>query len=103
MAFSLENARLFEQARMAVEREQQINQITARLQGLTSIEDVMTTAVSALGELLDAEEGAIRLASVKGDGLTDAQRPTGPSGNGHSQPKSNLTAGAGMPPSTEGS
>jgi GAF domain-containing protein len=103
MAFSLENARLFEQARLAVEREQQINQITARLQGLTSIEDVMTTAISALGKLLDAEEGAIRLAGVKADGLTDTQRSPSPSGNGHSQPKSNLTAEGGMPPSTEGS
>jgi GAF domain-containing protein len=103
MAFSLENARLFEQARLAVEREQQINQITARLQGLTSIEDVMTTAIGALGELLDAEEGAIRLASVKADGPADAQQSIGLSGNGQSPSKSDLTAQAGRPPSTEGS
>jgi len=100
MAFSLENARLFEQARMAVEREQQINQITARLQGLTSIEDVMTTAISALGELLDAETGAIRLASAK---AADSLRPAHSSGNGHSQPKSSLTADASTSPSTDGS
>lgn len=100
MAFSLENARLFEQARMAVEREQQINQITARLQGLTSIEDVMTTAVSALGELLDAETGAIRLAGAR---AAEPLRPARPSGNGHSQPNGPLTADASAPPSTDGS
>ncbi len=61
IAFSLENARLFEQARMAAEREQQINLIAARLQGLNSVDDVLTTAVSALGEVLGAEYGTIRL------------------------------------------
>jgi GAF domain-containing protein len=103
MAFSLENARLFEQARMAVEREQQINQITARLQGLTSIEDVMTTAVSALGELLDAEEGAIRLASAKATAFADSQKLSTPSGNGHSQPETNRTPNAGALPPTDDS
>jgi GAF domain-containing protein len=61
MAFSLENARLFEQAQLAAERELQINRITAQLQGLTTIEDVLTTAVEALGDVLDANQGSIRL------------------------------------------
>jgi GAF domain-containing protein len=61
VAFSLENARLFEEAQIAAEREQQINLITARLQGLTSIEDVLTMAVGSLGQALQAEQGAIRL------------------------------------------
>jgi GAF domain-containing protein len=61
MAVSLENIRLFEQARVAVEREQQINRITARLQGLTSMEDVLATALDALGQALGAEQGFIRL------------------------------------------
>ncbi len=61
MAVNLENVRLFEQARIAVEREQQINQITARLQGLTSMEDVLATALDALGQALEAEQGTIRL------------------------------------------
>ncbi len=61
MAFSLENARLFAAAQLAAEREQQINQITARLQGLTNVEDVLTTAIAALGEVLAAEQGTIRL------------------------------------------
>jgi len=72
LAFSLENARLFEQARMSAEREQQINQISTRLQGLTSVEDVLTTALQSLGEALSAEQGAIRLipldVSVSGNG-----------------------------------
>ena len=61
MAFSLENARLFEQAQLSAERELQINRITAQLQGLTTIEDVLTTAVATLGGVLDAEHGSIRL------------------------------------------
>jgi GAF domain-containing protein len=70
MAFSLENARLFEQARLAAEREQQINAITARLQGLTSIEDILATAVSTLSEVLAADQGTIRL--VSRNVMTDA-------------------------------
>jgi GAF domain-containing protein len=61
VAFSLENARLFEQSQAIVEREQQINMITARLQGLTSVEDVLTTAISSLAQALHAEQGSIRL------------------------------------------
>ncbi|MBN1564686.1 MAG: GAF domain-containing protein [Anaerolineae bacterium] len=61
LAFSLENARLFEQAQLAAERELQINRITAQLQGLTTIEDVLTTAVETLGQVLEAKQGAIRL------------------------------------------
>ncbi len=63
VAVSLENIRLFEQARIAVEREQQINRISARLQGLTSIDDVLATALETLGLALGAEQGTIRLAT----------------------------------------
>lgn len=81
VAFSLENARLFEQSQAMVEREQQINMITARLQGLTSIEDVLTAAVGSLGQALHAEQGTIRLF-----GLEDtADKPaliTSPNGDG---------------------
>lgn len=62
MAFSLENARLFEQAHLAAEREQQINQVSVQLQGMANIEDVLMTAVQTLGEVLQAESGTIRLA-----------------------------------------
>jgi GAF domain-containing protein len=68
MAFSLENARLFEQAQLAAAREQQINQITSRLQGLTSIEDVLNSALSALGQALNAEQGTIRLIATSDNG-----------------------------------
>ena len=79
MAVNLENIRLFEQARITVEREQQINQITARLQGLTSIEDVLATALDALGQALDADQGTIRLVTrditpeLRSDGPVDQQ------------------------------
>ncbi len=77
MAFSLENARLFEQARMAAEREQQINLITAQLQGLTSVEDVLTMAISSLGQALGAEQGAIRLIGPEAAAPPDQGPPPG--------------------------
>jgi len=82
MAFSLENARLFEQASSAAEREQQINTITARLQGLTSIEDVLATALSTLGQTLNAEQGTIRLVTLNPSALSTDQAASS-SGNGH--------------------
>ncbi|MBN2305798.1 MAG: GAF domain-containing protein [Anaerolineae bacterium] len=74
MAFSLENARLFEQTQMAAERERRINQITTQLQGLTTVEDVLTTAISTLGQALGANYGSIRMAAredMAGDGQGD--------------------------------
>lgn len=81
MTFSLENARLFEQAQASAEREQQINRISAQLHGLTSVEDVLTTALSALSESLEADAGAVRLVSL------DAGQAPAPasSGNGHQE------------------
>jgi GAF domain-containing protein len=75
MAFSLENARLFDQARTAAEREQQLNQITARLQGLTSVEDVLATAISTLGQALGADRGLIRLVPL--DAIVSPDTPPG--------------------------
>jgi GAF domain-containing protein len=82
MAVNLENIRLFEQARITVEREQQINQISARLQGLTSMEDVLATALDALGQALDADRGTIRLVTrdiipEESDGGAAGQQDTG--------------------------
>lgn len=81
MAFSLENARLFEQAQTSAEREKQINTIAARLQGLNSIEDVLTTALSTLGQVLSAEQGTIRLVPL----AVDSTGSDGSSGNGHQE------------------
>lgn len=86
MAFSLENARLFEQARIATEREQQINTITARLQGLTSVDDILSTAVSALSLVLNAEQAAIRLVGRNLAAAAEERSETG-SGNGQLPPK----------------
>ncbi|NDJ77420.1 MAG: GAF domain-containing protein [Chloroflexi bacterium] len=88
MAFSLENARLFEQARMSAEREQQINTITAQLQGLNSITDVLTTALNTLGQALDAEEGQVRLVPLSTDTNPDAApAPAGTTGNNGQPPQ----------------
>jgi len=78
IAIALENERLFEQARMAAEREQQINLITARLQGLTSVEDVLTIAISTLGQALGADQGAIRLIRPDAAPPPDMEPPASP-------------------------
>ncbi|NLX09435.1 MAG: GAF domain-containing protein [Chloroflexi bacterium] len=87
MAFSLENARLFEQAHVAAEREQQINSISARLQGLNRVEDVLATAVSALGQALSAEQGRIQLAALSPEidrTPPNGQHPSGEQGQDQS-------------------
>lgn len=83
VAFSLENARLFEQSQAIVEREQQINMITARLQGLTSIEDVLTAAIGSLGQALHAEQGTIRLFGLGDAAVDNPALVTSQSNNGH--------------------
>jgi len=83
MAVSLENARLFEQAQLAAEREQQINKVAAQLQGLTSVDDVMITVLSSLGSVLQADSGAIRLT---GHDVPPAEAtPSPPAANGGSE------------------
>ena len=82
MAFSLENARLFEQAQVNAERERQINQISAQLQGLTTVEDVMATAINALGETLGANVGTIRMVPQDAAEATDNTA----AGNGSTPP-----------------
>jgi GAF domain-containing protein len=61
LALSLENARLYQATVEAAAHEQRINDIAARFQSVATVDELMRVALSELGEILGAEQGAIRL------------------------------------------
>ncbi len=63
LAVSLENARLFQESRRAVERERMVNLIAAQLAAQTSIDDLLKTAVREAGQAVRAPAVGIRLNS----------------------------------------
>jgi GAF domain-containing protein len=61
LATSLENARLFEEARAATAQEQLINQLVTQYQASPSVDDLLRITLTELSNVLGAERGAIRL------------------------------------------
>jgi GAF domain-containing protein len=61
LAFSLDNARLFQESRRAIERERLVNDISARLSGQTDIDSILQTAVREVGQALGAPQVDIQL------------------------------------------
>jgi GAF domain-containing protein/HAMP domain-containing protein len=61
LAVSLDNARLFQESRRAVERERMVNLIAGRLAAQTSIDDLLKTAVREAGRAVRAPSVGIRL------------------------------------------
>jgi GAF domain-containing protein/HAMP domain-containing protein len=61
LAISLDNARLFQESRRAVERERLVNSIAAKLSQQTGIDDILQTAVREVGQALRAPQVNIRL------------------------------------------
>lgn len=81
LAVSLENARLFQESRQAIERERTVNAIATRLTQQTDINEILQTAVREVGQALRAPQTVIR--------LHWAQQPNGEhSTNGHDGPQS---------------
>ncbi|MGF1507210.1 MAG: GAF domain-containing protein [Anaerolineae bacterium] len=68
MALALENARLYEQSTLAVEREQFVNTLSQQVQGAESIDDVLRTALVELGDLLGAARGVVQI-SPRDEGM----------------------------------
>jgi len=60
-----ESLRLFEEAQRATMQEQRINDIAARYQQVTSIDDLLSVTVAELTQTLGAREGSIRLGRLK--------------------------------------
>ena len=63
LGLAVENARLYEQATEATEREQIINRITEEVQAAETVDDVLRSALEELGNVLGASHGAVQLST----------------------------------------
>ena len=61
LALSLDKARLYEESQEATAQEQRINEIVARYQTVSSVDDLLQITLSELSDSLGAKRGAIRL------------------------------------------
>ncbi len=61
LALSLDKARLYEEAQEATAQEQRINEIVARYQTVTNVDDLLRITLAELSQTLGATRGAIRL------------------------------------------
>jgi len=61
LALSLDNARLFQESRRAIDRERLVNEVAAKLTSQTDIDDILQTAVREVGQALRAPNVNIRL------------------------------------------
>lgn len=65
LALSLDKARLFEESQEATAQEQRINQIAARYQTVTNVDELLKITLAELSDTLGARRGAIRLGSLQ--------------------------------------
>jgi GAF domain-containing protein len=65
---SIENARLFDEARRRAERERLVADISAQVRSSVEVETILRTSIRELGRALRASDGLIRLGSADGDG-----------------------------------
>jgi len=72
LAVSLENARLFQTSKKAVERERIVNEIARKLSSKTDINEILQTAVREVGQALRAPEINIHLETRR-----NGQHPNG--------------------------
>jgi GAF domain-containing protein len=85
LATSLENARLYEETGYAAAQEQRINQIAARFQQTTSIDDLLRITLSELSDALGAQQASVRLTRLRAVGdaaVSDASSPANGYENG---------------------
>ena len=61
LALSLDKARLYEESQEATAQEQRINEIVARYQTVSSVDDLLQITLAELSDSLGAMRGAIRL------------------------------------------
>src|SRR5258708_37832939 len=61
LALSIDNARLVEQAQELAQQELEVNAISTKIQGVTSMSEIVKTALSELARALGASQAAIRM------------------------------------------
>ncbi|HVO41958.1 MAG TPA: GAF domain-containing protein [Aggregatilineales bacterium] len=64
LALSIDNARLFEQTQELAQQELEVNTISARLQGINTMDEIIKVTVDELSRALGAEQASIRLATL---------------------------------------
>jgi len=64
LTISLENARLYEVAQAATATEARLNQITARYEQVSSVDELLRVTLNELSDTLGARAGAIRLGQM---------------------------------------
>jgi GAF domain-containing protein len=79
LALAIENARLFEQASSAAEREQLASRIAEDVQSARSVDEVLRSALSELGEVLGASRGVVQI-SPPGADDTGTRKESGAQG-----------------------
>lgn len=71
LALSLDKARLFEESQEATAQEQRINEIVARYQSVTNVDELLRITLVELSQTLGATGGAIRLSlAPQGDAVS---------------------------------
>jgi GAF domain-containing protein len=82
LALSIDNARLFEQAQELAQQEFEVNTISARIQGATSMDEIAELAISELGRILGAEQASIRLGVLPTELLDSSNSTNSSNGSG---------------------
>ncbi len=67
IAVSIQNAQLFEEAQRNARYQSFINSITAKFQGISDVETILSTSLAELSRILGADRGFIRIVSSAAD------------------------------------
>lgn len=67
LAVSIDNARLFQESRIAIDRERLVNNITARLTAQTDVNEILQTAVREIGQALHVPGAHIHLSTGRAE------------------------------------
>lgn len=73
LAVSVDNARLFEQTQELAQQEFEVNSISAKIQGVTDIQDLIKIALHELSSAIDADAASIRLGQLTAEPEAEAQ------------------------------
>ncbi len=65
LALNLDNARLFEDAQRAAQQELEVNTITARMQSITDVDELLRTTLSELARALNAGSASVRFGALQ--------------------------------------
>lgn len=75
IAVSIQNAQLFEEAQRNARYQSFINSITAKFQGISDVETILSTSLAELSRILGADRGFIRLVPSVADESLEESSP----------------------------